>query len=210
MNTHLNTHLTIDELLAARAGEETPAVRAHLEDCEACRRELDALAQRVAALRALPARRPPRDRWPIVRDGARAVRRRRRVRRAAVGIATAATVVLTALGVRAWQGHAPGADTPPAVRPATQIAQLVQQSQALEAQLKRYNPVGRVVNGRTASTVADLENRIATVDAGITHVGSAPRAPENEVQLVNLWRDRVDLMHALVNVHETNAAYVGF
>lgn len=206
----MDTHLTMEELLAARAGEATPAVRAHLDECDVCRRASDALAQRIAALRALPARRPPRDRWPIIRDGGRAIRRRRRLRRLGVGLATAATLALAAVGVRAWRGNASSGTVAEAVQPATEIAQLVQQSQALEAQLRQYDPVGRVVNGRTASAVADLENRIATVDAGITHVGSAPRAPDNEAQLVNLWRDRVDLMHALVNVHETNATYVGF
>ena len=65
-------HCTLDDLLEVREGEGTGAARRHLEACDACRAELDRLHQRVAALKALPALRPPRDRWPVVRDMVRA------------------------------------------------------------------------------------------------------------------------------------------
>src|SRR3989442_7713308 len=60
-------HCTMEDLVAVRDGEGSTGARRHLEDCAACRAELDALYQRVAQLKALPALRPPRDRWDVVR-----------------------------------------------------------------------------------------------------------------------------------------------
>src|SRR5437762_600746 len=62
-------HCTMDDVLALAAGEGSAWARQHVAGCAACRAELEALYQRVARLKALPARRPARDRWPAVRDG---------------------------------------------------------------------------------------------------------------------------------------------
>src|SRR5712692_1133119 len=85
-------HCTMDDLVAVRDGEGSAQVRRHLEDCAACRAELDALYQRVAQLKALPALRPPRDRWDMVRAGLVATRRRRRRAWGTVSLAAAAAV----------------------------------------------------------------------------------------------------------------------
>ena len=61
-------HCTMDDVLALRAGEGSAWARQHAAGCAACRAELEALYQRVAQLKALPARGPARDRWPAVRD----------------------------------------------------------------------------------------------------------------------------------------------
>src|SRR6266699_553963 len=61
-------HCTMDDVLALAAGEGSAWARQHVAGCAACRAELEALYQRVARLKALPARRPARDRWPAVRD----------------------------------------------------------------------------------------------------------------------------------------------
>src|SRR2546427_10420009 len=71
-------HCTMEDLVAVRDGEGSTGARQHLEDCAACRAELDALYQRVAQLKALPALRPPRDRWDVVRAELVATQRRRR------------------------------------------------------------------------------------------------------------------------------------
>src|SRR5437879_10804298 len=73
-------HCTMDDVLALAAGEGSAWARQHVAGCAACRAELEALYQRVARLKALPARRPARDRWPAVRDAVLAERRRRRER----------------------------------------------------------------------------------------------------------------------------------
>src|SRR5881396_2560879 len=72
-------HCTMDDLGALRAGEASSVwARRHITTCAVCQVELEALYQRVAQLKALPALRPPRDRWPVVQAQLRAERSRRR------------------------------------------------------------------------------------------------------------------------------------
>src|SRR2546423_14336030 len=85
-------HCTMDDLLALKAGEASGWARKHVETCAACRAELEALYQRVAQLKALPALRAPRDRWPAVRDAVLSERGRRR---------------------RVWRGGRPGGPAAP-------------------------------------------------------------------------------------------------
>ena len=89
-------HTTMEELLALRANEGSAWARRHLEECAACRAELEALYQRVAQLKALPPLGPARDRWPVVRAGvvAERARRRRRLVGWGGGLAAAAVVAL--------------------------------------------------------------------------------------------------------------------
>lgn len=194
------THCTMDQLLAARDGDATQATQAHLAACAACQAEYDQLAQRIAALRALPAGRPPRDRWPAVRRQLAAARRRRFALRGGAGLALVAASLLLAVTVR-------DADLPPAAAAPDEVAVLQEQSQQLEGMLAAYGTQGRVVDGRTAAVIADLEDRIALVDAGIVQARAA-NAPVRDMN--DLWRGRVELMGALVNAHVTRASYVGF
>src|SRR2546425_12071391 len=69
-------HCTMDDLLALRAGEGSAWARQHAAGCAVCRAELEALYQRVAQLKALPVRRPARDRWPAGGGAGLAERRR--------------------------------------------------------------------------------------------------------------------------------------
>src|SRR5260221_13441292 len=85
-------HCTMDDLLALRAGEGSAWARQHAAGCAVCRAELEALYQRVAQLKALPARRPARDRWPVVRDAVLAERRLRPGRGGLSGLAAAAAL----------------------------------------------------------------------------------------------------------------------
>src|SRR5438046_4489826 len=85
-------HCTMDDLLALVAGEGSAWARQHAAGCGACGAELEALYQLVAQRKALPARRPARDRWPAVRDAVLAERRRRRERWGVSGLAAAAAV----------------------------------------------------------------------------------------------------------------------
>ena len=200
------THCTTEQLIAAREHEASPEVTAHVTECATCRAELERLEQRVAALRALPTRRPPRDRWLVVKQQAQAERQRSRWTRMGWGALAVAAGITLAIGVRSVEITAPPTeDTRPAAR--VELADLVEQSRQLEAALREYNPEGRIVNGRTAAVIAELEDRIAQVDAGIARVSANERA---QPELVNLWRDRVQLMDALVNTHVTRASYVGF
>src|SRR6266513_1295411 len=172
-------HCTMDDLLALVAGEGSAWARQHATGCGACGAELEALYQRVAQLKALPARRPARDRWPVVRDAVLAERRRRRERWGVSGLAAAAA-----------------------------LARVKEQSATLEQQLQRYDPDGRVTSGRSAALAAALEDRIAVIDGELAQLGP-PEAPARPADLVTLWQQRVELMEQLVSVHVTRAAYVG-
>ena len=192
---------SLEDLLAIRDGEGSGAARLHLEACDRCRAELDRLHQRVAALKALPALRPPRDRWPVVRDRLMTARRHRRRVLAGWGSLAAAAALAAMVGVRAVQAHREQLAAAP-----SKLDSLVAQSQQLEAALRAYDPAGRVLSGRAASAAAQIEDGIALVDAQLNEAQSERM---READLVPLWQQRVQLMGQLVNVHVTRAAYLG-
>jgi hypothetical protein len=194
-------HVTIGELLALRDGEGSAAARAHVETCDDCRRELDGLYQRAAALKALPSLTPSRDRWPVIREQLAAARRRQRMARVRwAGLAVAALVV-GILGVQAVPDRMPAVDLA-----AREVDALVQESQELEAVLASFQRPGRVVNGATAATIAELEDRIAAIDVGI---GRGQDVAVPAVAMADLWRERVVLMDQLVTTHVRQVRYVG-
>jgi len=192
-------HCTIDDLLAFKENEASAWARQHLESCPACRAELDALYQRIAALKALPVRRPARDRWPAVRDTLRAEERRRQRRRWGAWTLSAAAGIALLLLIRPGPGGRVDA---------AELERVKQQSATLEAELERYDPDARVTSGRTAALAAALEDRIAVIDGELAQVGT-PEAPVRRAELVKLWQERVDAMQQLMTVHVTRVAYVG-
>jgi hypothetical protein len=191
-------HCTMDDLLALRANEGSVWAKQHLETCPACRAELEALYQRIAQLKALPARRPARDRWPAVREEIRAAERSQRHRLGAWGLAAAAGVAALLVFRPFWSGTVGAAE----------LAQVKQQSATLETQLERYDPDGRVTSGQRAALAAALEDRIAVVDGELARLGDT--APQRgPAELVRLWQQRVDLMEQLVSVRVARVSYVG-
>jgi hypothetical protein len=198
---NMRKHCTMAELLAVRDGEGTAWAQAHADECPYCRQELDLVYRRVSALRALQAHRPPRDRWAVIKEQAARERRQRSVKRWGWGALAAAAGIAVLVGIRTIAVPATGDHQ------TAELQTLMAQSRGLEAALSSYDPDSRVLSGRAAGIIADLEDRIAIVDAGIAQ---ADRERKPNTELVNLWRDRVDLMDALVNVHVTRANYVGF
>jgi hypothetical protein len=191
-------HCTMDDLLAIRENEASVWAKEHLAECATCQAELDALYQRVAALKALPARRPARDRWPAVRAAIRADDLQRRRRWGAWSLSVAAGFALLLL-VRPWAaGPANAAD----------LARVKQQSATLENELARYDPDARVTSGRAAALAAALEDRIAVIDGELAQLGTT-EAPVRGAELMKLWQQRVDAMEQLMSVHVTRANYVG-
>ena len=189
-------HCTMDDLLALRDGEGSVWARKHLDMCAACRAELDGVYQRVAQLKALPARRPSRDRWRAVQDLIQAERAQRRHRWTGFGLATAAALVGLLVIAPAIVNKGSAED----------LAQAKQQSAQLESTLRDYDPEGRVMSGREAELTARLEDQIALLDGRLAQ-WDAKAAQEQ--QLVELWHQRVDLMQQLVQVRVTRAKYVG-
>ena len=193
-------HSTMDDLIALRDGDGSAQAQQHLEACPACRQQFDLLHQRVAALRALPALRPPRDRWEGIREVILRDRGRRRRRYVGWGSLAAAAVAVLVVGVQVM-GPGPGSTVS-----ASDLQALIEQSQQLEGALRAYDPTSRVLNGRAAGAVAELEDRIAVIDAGLAEAQGRSASRD---EMMNLWRQRIQLMDELVRVHVTRAAYVG-
>jgi hypothetical protein len=197
------THLSMDALVSLREPGSEPgqaAAREHLDQCPHCQAELQRLHQRVARLKALPTLRPGRDRWPETKARFRAERRRRRTRIVGLtGLAMAASVAL-AIAV--------GDLSPPADPTVEQLSQAMERSQVLESALSEYNPAGRVLDGRTARIAGELEDRIARVDRQL-EVTELLKQQATDRDLLKLWRERVGLLDALVDVHVTRASNAG-
>ena len=203
------SHLSIETLVALREpGTEpgTSAAREHLEACTACSAEYERLHQRVARLKALPILRPSRERWPAVLGEVRAERRRRRARLAGLGSLAAAASVALALGVA--QLGPGGAQTSEAGLTPAEIQQAMVRSQVLESALDRIDPESRVTDGRTAGIAQELEDRIARVDREL-EMAELMERQARDAELLKLWRERVGLLDALVDVHVTRASNVG-
>jgi hypothetical protein len=198
------THLSIETLVGLRDPGLEPgdaAAREHLDGCAPCRAELERLHQRVARLKALPALRSSRDRWPAVRNRLRAERTRQRVRFAGLtGLAAAASVTL-ALGVSTLR-------QPESERAPAEIEQAMVRSRALESALDRIDPESRVLDGRTAGIAQQLEDRIARLDREL-EMAELMERQSRDAELLRLWRERVGLLDALVDVHVTRASHVG-
>jgi hypothetical protein len=200
------THLTMEALLSLREPGSEPGVaaaREHLNQCPQCQAELDRLHQRVARLKALPSLRPSRDRWPETAARFQAERRRQRTRMVGLtGLATAASLAVVFAMGRLSQSDAPGALT------SAQISQAMERSQALESALSAYNPEARVLDGRTARMAQELEDRIARLDREL-QAADLLRQEASDEELLRLWRERVGLLDALVDVHVTRASNAG-
>lgn len=197
------THLTMETLLSLREAGLEPgdaSAKAHLEACPACREELERLHQRVARLKALPALRPSRDRWPHVAARLRVERRARHQRTAGlIGLAAAASIAVAVLFRPVGGAIAAGQQ---------QIQAAMARSQALESALSQYHPEERMLDGRTAGIAQELEDRIAQVDREL-EVADLLEHQARDEQVLKLWRERVGLLDALVDVHVTRASNVG-
>jgi hypothetical protein len=89
-----------------------------------------------------------------------------------------------------------------------QLNQAMERSQVLESALSEYNPAGRVLDGRTARIAGELEDRIARVDRQL-EVTELLKQQATDRDLLKLWRERVGLLDALVDVHVTRASNAG-
>lgn len=192
-------HTTSDELLALRDGEGSAFTKAHVTVCESCSRELFRLEQMRARLKALPAfAPPPRDRWPLIAVAAKRERRSRWMRSVAGLTAAAALTGLTFVALRPVSPNV-------AAEQATLDRAMVR-SQALEQTLRALGPDSRSLNGDAAQAIAELEDRLSSIDAKLGEPG-AWRGSRG--QAADLWQERAGVLGALVDVHATRAAMAG-
>jgi Tfp pilus assembly protein PilN len=196
-------HLTMDVLVSLREPGVEPgqaAAREHLDGCAYCQTELQRLHQRVARLKALPTLRPARDRWPETRARFKADRQRRRTRLAGfTGLAAAASLAAV-LAIGRLSG--------PSEITAEQLTEIMERSHVLESALSEYDPESRVLDGRTARIAGELEDRIARLDREL-ELTELQQQQATDQDLLKLWRERVGLLDALVDVHVTRASNAG-
>jgi hypothetical protein len=175
--------------------------KAHLAECTVCQQEASRLDQRVARLKALPVLIPARDRYAELEARLVHERRIRRVRWLGVsGLATAAAILGLMVGTMA---------NPSSAAASQQLEQVMKESRALEGELARLDPDSRAMDLVTAQVAGQLKTRIAALDEQLQTVELPDRQRPTDDQLIELWRERVGLMDALVDVHLTSASQVG-
>ncbi len=192
-------HGTTGELLALRDGEGAAWTKAHVETCVACAAELYRLEQMRARLKALPAFTPPRDRFAEIAFVARRETRARRVR-GVVGLATAAALTaLTFVALRPQAGVSLAGERAALERAMTR-------SEVLEQTLKAVAPERRALAGDALRAAAELEDRLARIDAALAEPDGWQQQPD---RVVTLWQERAGVLSALVDVHTTRVAMAG-
>ena len=204
------THLTMEQLLALREPGLEPGVqgwRDHAAACELCRAELERMDQRVARLRALPTLRPTRNRFAEVQSQVRRSKLRRRFMVLSLGgLALAATVALAVVLNPGASREGPSAAQ---LAEENELNDIIARSQQLESVIEDYNPERRVTDGRTAVVTASLEDRLARVDHQLQLVDLMDQRIRAQ-EALRLWRERVGLLDALVDVHATGARFVRY
>ena len=146
---------------------------------------------------------PPASGWRAVIE-AREAREARIDRR--LPLALAAAVLVTTAGLAWWLNSAQRAltgDADAATQVRMSIAVEVRaENERLESILAAL-PEQHAMRGSTAFTVAELEDRLASLDDRLSVVTLEPNAPERADRL---WRERVEVMHSLVQVRYADAA----
>ncbi len=197
------THIELDTLVRLREPGREPGLaeaEKHLAECAECRREADRLEQRVARLKALPTLKPSRDAWPVVHARLRADHRIRTRRFATGGVAIAAGIAVLLLVRRATSSSSLNASTA--------LSDAMTRSGQLEQLLESYNADGRITDGHTDGMAGALEDQIARIDRQL-EMAQLLRARERDTALLNLYRERIGLLDALMDVHVTRASNVG-
>lgn len=206
------THLTMEQLLALREPGLEPGmadVREHLAGCAVCAAEVRALDQRVARLRALPGPRPAGDGFPAVRAAWVAERRARRTRSAVwTGLAMAASLALGfAVQPILFRDQAPA---PVMAAGDQELEQVMARSRELESALNAWDPDSRVLDGRTAGMAFRIEEQLGALDRRLEMLNMLSlEGGSLRTEQLKLWRERVGLLDALMDVHLTRASLAG-
>jgi hypothetical protein len=202
----MTMHCTMDQLLALQGTESVTEpghaeAKAHLAGCAVCQREAERLDQRIARLKALPVLLPGHDRFSELETRLTRERRSDRVRWAGVGgLATAAAILGLMVGNMA---------NPSSAGASQQLEQVMKESRVLEGELARLDPESRAMDLVTAQVAGQLQTRIAALDEQLQSAELSRGQRLTDDQLIDLWRERVGLMDALVDVHLTSASQVG-
>lgn len=201
-----------EDLLTIRDGEPIDAeLRAALAADPENAREIERLAQVAEQLRRLPTLDPPAGVWERIEAETAPLESRRSARPVWAAVAAVAAVAVAALLVAPWRASdrpdtaataGSGARPAPlatesAADPSVEYRQLVAESVRLELLLSELEGSPRLMNAGTARTIADLEDHIAIVDEQLAYAEARGADP---LYRQALWRERVDVMNALLHV----------
>lgn len=218
-------HASIGQLLSLRDQALVDADAAHhVDHCEHCQGELTRLRATAEALRELPQLSPERDLWPEIAaraglDGALPAPPRPRYA-IAVGLAATLVMSIALVGLQREAEHAPvpsaEADSvvdllavaaPTTTVPEMSTEALIAQNRNLERSLRSVDLAGQVISAQSATTMAELEDRIARIDFQITSGAARRMTPE---QRQRLWRQRTALLESLVRMRFAEANRTDF
>jgi hypothetical protein len=202
-------HLSLQELLELEEVAPGPEAREHLGSCNQCAAEQKALAERRARLRALPELRPHTDRWPAIERALRADRRRRQVRWGAFAMAAAIAFLVVASAL--WRRPLPPSPASVAEKPvekpvgnSSELAQLVNRSDALESKLRQL-PEPSALSMGAAATLVDLEDRLAFIDKCIEQLRRGSGSP---VEVSALYKTRLEILDEMISRRKPPVALV--
>jgi hypothetical protein len=206
-------HASIEQLIGLRDEEPVSVeVQQHVRGCGQCAAALNGLLAARERLTMLADPVPPPDAWQrIAAASDRSRYRRRWLPVAGLGLAASAAAVAL-LMVNLHVKPTPSRDDTAVVTPSSNqpadVNQLMAQSRYLErAVLKLDGPADSMaVSADTASTVAALEDRIAVVDY---EINSAVGVDNNDPHMVQLWKQRVNLLQSLAAVRYAQVADAG-
>jgi len=197
-------HARLDQLLSLRDGEPVDGrVAAHVPGCDDCAAALSGASRLRDRLRALPVAAADDGRGWVDVQARLAARERGLRRRATVAsLAAAASVATLALLAALRFQESPTAPAAPAAATATAaVAELRTRSQALEAMLAALPERPAVARAATAVPIDNLESQVQWLD----HQLSTPPEAMPPTQAERLWRDRVEVMNALVQLRYVEA-----
>ncbi len=155
-----------------------------------------------ARLAALPGFEPPAAGWEAV-VAARVAREARLSLRWPVALAAVALIAAAGLAgsLHAARSKLAAGPALAGIERTAIAAEMRAENRRLEAILAAL-PERNAMRGSTAYTLAELEDRLALVDDRLSRVTLEPNAPERAEAL---WRERVDVMHTLVQVRYADA-----
>lgn len=216
-----NMRPSTEDLLSLRDREPMDAaVRARMLTSRAAAAEIDRLNGVRDAMRTLPELTPPAGTWQRIAasvesaGAAQTSWRRGQTGAVVAAVLAAAAVLLIVYPLAPTEpagrvapastavSAAPDSISQPAAAAAPAYAALVEESVRLEQLLAGVRYQRPVMTGGTASTIAVLEDRISFIDGQLTLAAlEGVELPRKQT----LWRERVDVMNALVQVRFAQA-----
>jgi hypothetical protein len=193
-------HPSRDDLVDLLDGGGTPEAAQHVASCPSCGRELEEIRGMASALRDLPPYRPPADGWSALR---RELDRKPPTGWLPIAVGALLLVLLSASFVVLVR-QAPPQESASAISEKQAIKEKIEplkaRSRTLEGALATYKNRSQVLSGRTAGTMAYLEDGLAIVDLQLSLLQTPDAEPD---KVLRLWEERVRLLTALIELNTT-------